>query len=134
MLAFRTSGLLSASHTTWRGAGIRRSPVISMQILPLAACGGRYWQGCVLATEPLQPRPDAAKRLPHHASTRRVPVCSSQTDNPGLCRRPFLPTGAGTAAKANVLLEKFRNNSDLHLACISGAKVRANLVTARTVP
>src|SRR4051794_3902206 len=54
------SGLLSASHTTWRGAGIRRSPVISMQILPLAACGGRYWQGRRLATEPSRAGPGAA--------------------------------------------------------------------------
>src|SRR3954466_10064492 len=50
MLAFSTSGSFSAFHTIWRGAGMRRSPVISIQHTPVAR-GGRYLQGAAHATD-----------------------------------------------------------------------------------
>src|SRR5579871_6118783 len=62
MLAFSTAVSLSACHTAWRGASMRRSPVMSIGANP-ALRGGRYWQGPAHATE---------WRCEHHGSETKV--------------------------------------------------------------
>src|SRR5579859_3137215 len=50
MLAFSTAGSLSACQTAWRGAAMRRSPVMSIRPNPVVR-GGRYLQGPGHATD-----------------------------------------------------------------------------------
>src|ERR1700733_2463044 len=50
MLTLSTSGSLSACHTTLRGAAMRRSPVMSIRLVPVVRAG-RYLQGGGHATK-----------------------------------------------------------------------------------
>ena len=110
MLALSTSGSLSACHTVWRGAAMRRSPVMSIGPIPVVRVG-RYLQGPGHAIKRTCSGVGAAVR---RACWRRWRCCRSSrrasgTDgwgssrSPGVrrcCRPQALASGPGAAAAA----------------------------------
>src|ERR1700733_2279034 len=99
MLTLSTSGSLSACHTTLRGAAMRRSPVMSIRLVPVVRAG-RYLQGGGHATK--RAGPGVGLPVPRDARLDR-PVSHAGAAFPAPAHR-FRPIArTATVARSAVL-------------------------------